>query len=172
MQNLAEAHNMIIEAQAFQTKRMNERHIEDPNIKEESLIFLSTKNLNLSKGRVSNLCPKFVGPWKVEKAWPETSMYQVKLPTVLQDRRINPVFHVSLLRLYNASNNVLFPNRVHSEPYDFGVPEDHEWFVDKLLGHQWNGRDLEFEVRWGLDDTTWEPLENCRDLEALNRYLE
>ena len=135
MQNLAEAHDAIIEARVFQTKHTNERRIEDPDIKEESLIFLSTKNLNLPKGRVSKLCPKFVGPWKVEKAWPETSTYRVELPTALQDRRINPVFHVSLLRPYNASNDALFPNRIHPEPYDFRVPEDYEWFVDKLLGH-------------------------------------
>ena len=96
----------------------------------------------------------------------------MELPTALQDRRINPVFHVSLLRPYNASNDALFPNRVHPEPYDFRVPEDHEWFVDELLGHRWNGGDLEFEVRWSLGDMTWEPLENCRDLEALDRYLE
>ena len=91
---------------------------------------------------------------------------------VLQDGGINPVFHVSLLRPYNTSNDALFPNRIHPEPYDFGVPEDHEWFVDELLGHRWNGGDLEFKVHWSLGDTTWEPLENCRDLEALDRYLE
>ena len=138
-------------------KRTNKCRIEDPDIKEGLLVFLSTKNLNLFKGRVSKLCPKFVGQWKVEKVWLETSMYQVELPMVLQDGGINPVFHVSLLRPYNTSNNALFPNRIHPEPYDFGVPEDHEWFVDELLGHRWNGGDLEFEVHWSLGDTTWEP---------------
>jgi hypothetical protein len=28
------------------------------------------------------------------------------------------------------------------------------------------------EVRWSLDDTTWEPQEACKQLEALDRYLE
>jgi len=44
--------------------------------------------------------------------------------------------------------------------------------VDELLGHRWKGRNLEFEVRWSLGNTTWEPFENCEELEALDRYLE
>jgi hypothetical protein len=156
----------------FQTKRTNEHRTDNPDIREGSLVFLSTKNLNLPKGRARKLCPKFVGPWKVLQAWPETSTYRLELPTALQQRRINPVFHVSLLRPYNASNDSLFPNRVHPEPYDFGTSEDQEWFVNELLGHRWIGKGLEFEVRWSLGDTTWEPLENCKELEALDRYLE
>ena len=93
-------------------------------------------------------------------------------PALLQEHRINPVFHISLLRPYNASNDVLFPNRVHPEPYDFGAPEDHEWFIDEILGHRWNSGGLEFEVHWSLGDTTWEPLVNCKELEALDWYLE
>jgi len=82
------------------------------------------------------------------------------------------VFHVLLLRAYHASKDLMFHNRVHPEPYDFGAPDEHKWFVDKLLGHQWKGKSLEFEVRWSLGDTTWEPFENCKELEALDWYLE
>ena len=63
----------------------------------------------------------------------------------------------------------MFPNRVQPEPYDFGALDDQEWFIDDLMGHCWvNGKDLEFEVRWSLGDTTWEPLSSCKDLEALD----
>ena len=44
--------------------------------------------------------------------------------------------------------------------------------MDELLRHRWKGRNLEFEVRWSLGNTTWEPFENCEELEALDRYLE
>ena len=100
-------------------------------------MYLSTKNLNLPKGRAKKLCLKFVGPWKVNKAWPETSTYELELPTALRERRIHPVFHVSLLRPYNASNDTLFPNRIQPEPYDFGAMDDQEWFVDEILSHRW-----------------------------------
>jgi len=98
--------------------------------------------------------------------------YELKLPTALRECRIHPKFHVSLLQPYNASNNALFPNRMQPEPYDFRALDDQEWFVDKILSHRWDGRDLNLEVRWSLSDTTWEPLANCKDLAALDRYLE
>ena len=67
----------------------------------------------------------------------------------------------------------MFPNQVHPEPYDFGTPDDQEWFVEDLLGHLWvEGKNLEFEVRWSLGNTTWEPLSSCKELVVLDRYLE
>ena len=78
LQNLADAHNAIIEAWIVQTNRTNAHQKDEPTILEGSLVYLSTKNLNLPKGRARKLCPKFVGPWKVLKAWPETSMYELE----------------------------------------------------------------------------------------------
>ncbi|KAG6870499.1 hypothetical protein C0992_013224, partial [Termitomyces sp. T32_za158] len=112
-------------------------------------------------------------PYRVLEAEPSTSNYVLELPTALQARRIVPKFHVSLLRPYLASNDALFPNRATPEPYDFGTTDDQEWFVDDLIGHRWTqSGNLEFEVRWSMGDTTWEPLENCKSLAAMDRYLE
>lgn len=172
--NLADAHDAIIEAQVFQAYYANKRRAPKAIlIAKGDLVHLLTKNLNLPKGRAAKLCPKFIGPYKVLKARPEVSTYQLELPTALQERRINTTFHVSLLRPYIPSNDLMFPNRAHPGLYDFGVPDKQEWFVDKLLGHCWVDRKaLEFEVRWSIGDTTWEPLSNCNKLAALERYLE
>src|SRR6202023_1697852 len=116
-----DAHDAIIEARVFQTNRTNARRQREPEIMEGLLVYLSTKNLNLPKGRARKLCPKFVGPWKVMKARQDASTYELELPTALRDRRIHPVFHVSLLHPYNASDDALFPNRLQPEPYDFGA---------------------------------------------------
>ncbi|KAG6859129.1 hypothetical protein C0995_011324, partial [Termitomyces sp. Mi166 len=87
-------------------------------------------------------------------------------------RQIMPKFHVLLLRPYLENNNAMFPNRATPGPYDFSVAKDQEWFVDDLLGHRWTDKGhLKFKVRWSLGDTTWEPLESCRKLAALDRYL-
>ena len=172
LQNLADAHDAIIESRVFQTKNANKRRSTEPIIKEGHLVYVSTKNLNLPSGRARKLCPKFVGPYKVLRTNPEKSTYTLELPIALQERRIHPTFHVSLLRPYQSSNDALFPNRAHPEPYDFGAPDDAEWFVDELLGHRWDGKKLQFQVRWSLGDTTWETLASCKDLEALDRYLE
>jgi hypothetical protein len=67
----------------------------------------------------------------------------------------------------------MFPNRVYPEPYDFGTADDQEWFVEELKSHRWvGGKKLEFEVQWSMGDITWGPLDNCKQLEALDRYLE
>ncbi len=56
--------------------------------------------------------------------------------------------------------------------YDFGMPNKTEWLVDEIIGHQWTGNKMQFHLKWNLGDTTWEPLSTCKDLQALDHYLE
>ena len=45
--------------------------------------------------------------------------------------------------------------------------------MDDIIGHRWVGlKQIEYQVRWSLGDTTWEPHANCNKLAALDRYLE
>ncbi len=47
------------------------------------------------------------------------------------------------------------------------------WFIDEINAHRRDDSGkLEFEVRWSMGDTTWEPYEVCKNLAALDRYLE
>jgi hypothetical protein len=110
LQNLADTHDAIIETRVFQTHWANKCRQEEPTILHNDLVFLSTKNLNLPKSRASKLCPKFVGPYRVLQAKPETSNYELELLTALQKRRINPTFYVSLLQLYHMSDDAMFLN--------------------------------------------------------------
>jgi len=172
LQNLAAAHDAIIEARVLQAHTANKKRGDEPAYAVGDLVYLSTKNLNMPKNRARKLCPKFIGPYRVLSAHKEKSTYTLELPVALQSRRIVPKFHASLLRPYHASSDTMFPNRAQPEPYDFGAADDQEWFVDELLGHRWTNGKLEYEVRWSLGDTTWEPHEECKRLEALDRYLE
>ena len=57
--------------------------------------------------------------------------------------------------------------------YDFGQDDELQWLIEEITSHQWlNLKELELEVRWTLGDTTWEPLAACKNLEALDLYLE
>ncbi len=173
LQNLADAHDAIIEHRVFQSHHANKKRGNEPWIETGDLVYLSTKNLNLLKGRARKLCPKYVGPYKVAWAQPDTSTYTLELPVALQERQIHPTFHVSLLRPYQPNNDLLFPNRAQPDPYDFGTPDTAEWFVDEIVGHRWNDEGkLMYHVRWSMGDTTWEPHSNCKELAALDRYLE
>ena len=62
--------------------------------------------------------------------------------------------------------------RSMAEPYNFGELSDVEWLVDEITGHHWDGRKLLFHIKWNLGDTTMEPYNSCKDLTALDRYLE
>ena len=57
--------------------------------------------------------------------------------------------------------------------YDFGTTDEPEWFIDEILAHRWvDQAHLEFQVRWTLGDIMWEPPAECKELEALDEYLE
>ncbi|KAL1938571.1 hypothetical protein VTO73DRAFT_11594 [Trametes versicolor] len=170
--NLEQAHDAIIQARIQQTHFANAHRSAEPRpYAPGDLVYLSTKNLALPKNRARKLAPKFVGPYKVTIAHPETSSYTLDLPDELVRRRIHPTFHSALLRPHEANDDAMFPGREARKFYDFGAPDDGEWMVDEIVGHRWKGRALELLVHWTLGDHTWEPLAHCEDLQALDDYL-
>ena len=72
------------------------------------MVYLSTKNLALLKGRVRKLMPRFLGPYRVLKAMNDSSNVTLEPPPELRDRRISPTFHTNLVRPYVKNNDVLF----------------------------------------------------------------
>ena len=116
--------------------------------------------------------PKLIGPYRVTKSHPEISRYTLDLPPELKAQRIVPSFHVSLLRQYHKSDDAVFPKREVRAFYNFGDAEDNEWLVDDIIAHKQEGNNIFFLVQWNLGDTTWEPYAECKELVALDRYLE
>ena len=169
--NLMIAHDAILNARVNQTHYANQHRQEEPDIREGSLVFLSTQNLSFPKGRARKLIPKFIGPYKVQTAHPETSTYTLELPEDLRKRKLNPTFHVSLLRRHEPNDDVLFPHRDSRAYYDVGAPEEQEWYVEEIIGHRWVGNKLELRVRWTHDDESWEAYSECSKLSALDEYL-
>lgn len=157
-QSLAEAHDAIIASCIFQAHHANKRCRKEPHIVVGDRVFLSTKNLNLPKDRTSKLLPKFVGPYIVLEARPESSNYKLDLPKELWKCCIHDVFHVSLLCPYVESDVLLFPNRTSPEPYNFGAPPDREEVVQGIEGHYWLNDKLFIIVQWALGDTMAEPI--------------
>ena len=102
----------------------------------------------------------------------DSSNVTIELPQKLKDRRISPTFHTNLVRPYVENNNILFPKWEAYTYYNFGNNDKQEWFIDEILAHKWANNDLELQVKWMLGDVTWEPISSCKDLEALDKYLE
>ena len=117
--------------------------------------------------------PKYIGPYKVVKAHNEASTVTLKLPPALVARQISPTFHLGLVQKFIADNNKLFPKQDTKSFYDFSQDDKQEWLIEEITSHRWsNSKELELEVRWTLGDTTREPLAACKELEALDLYLE
>ena len=171
-QHLVEAHDSIIAARVRQTFHSNKRRREEPPHNPGDRVWLSTENLSMPKGRVRKLMPKFVGPFVILRADHYHSNYTLDLPIEMLERRINPTFHSSLLRPFEPNDDERFPHRDTSFLYDYGTPEDNEWWVDEITAHRWVGKKVEFNVLWSLGDSTWEPLSACNELAALDDYLQ
>ena len=58
LQNLADAHDAIIESRAIQAHHTNKHRSDEPELNAGSLVYLSMKNLNLPKNRTGKLCPR------------------------------------------------------------------------------------------------------------------
>jgi hypothetical protein len=86
LHNMAVAHDTLIEAQVFQTYYAYRRWCKEPDIKTDDLVYLSKKNMAMPKGRARKLMPKFIGPYRVMKTYPETSNYMLELPPQLAKR--------------------------------------------------------------------------------------
>ncbi|KNZ78383.1 hypothetical protein J132_01037 [Termitomyces sp. J132] len=85
LENLAVEHDAIIEACVYQTHLANSHCRPDPKLEKGALVYLSTKNLNLPKGRARKLCPKWVGLYRILEAYSETSNYVLELPMAFQE---------------------------------------------------------------------------------------
>jgi hypothetical protein len=171
--NITIAHDTIIEARVRSTVQSN-RH-RSPEVPHDmgQKVYLSTKNLNLPKGRARKLAPKFIGPYIALSAQPDKLTYTLDLPEELQQRCIHPTFHASLLCPHEASDETIFPGREASRFYDFGTPDDQEWHVEEIVTHRWIGpRTLQYRVKWTAGDLTWEPPKHLEECTALDEYLE
>ena len=159
------AHNTIIEHHVMQTHHANRHRRPSEDLSPGDLIYLSTKNLSLPRGRAKKLLPKFIGPYKVVEVHTSASTVTLDLLPELTAWRVYPTFHMSLIRAHVPNDDGRFPRHDTKSYYDFGAADEPEWFVDEILGHRWvNQSKLEFQVHWTLGDVTWEPLMECKEL--------
>ena len=84
LRNLSEAHDAIIDSRVRQMHHANCRHAQNDNFANGDLVYVSTEDLSLPKGRASKLLPKYIGPFKIIDACLEISAYAIELPKQLR----------------------------------------------------------------------------------------
>ena len=95
--DLMVAHDAIITNRVQQMFHANKKCCASDLYHVGDHMYLSTQNLNLPKGRVRKLVPKYIGPYKVVKAHNEASTVTLELPPALIAQRISPRFHMRLV---------------------------------------------------------------------------
>jgi len=162
------AHDSIIAARVKQTEFANRKRKDTPFVKGD-LVFLSTANISLPKGRARKLAPKFIGPFKILEDYKNNS-YLLDLPSELKQRGLHPAFHASLLRISEPNDDRRFPGR--QMPQMIGIGKVEDWSIGSIGDHQGKGRDSLFEVVYKAGDRVWLPYHEVSKLEALNQYFE
>ena len=164
------AHDAIIASHIQHTVQANKKRLL-ATYQEGDLVYLSTKNISMPKGRARKLSPKYLGPFPITKVLKEGATYQLRLSDELMNRGVNPSFHASLLRPHVPNDDRRFPGRLPIQIPGFGK-EPEEWIVDRIVTHHGKGLGSEFQIQWKAGDRTWASYREVAHLNALDRYCE
>ncbi len=155
-----------------QSIQVNKHRLPYTPLEASKYVYLSTKDLNLPKGRTKKLILLYIGLYEILKAFKDSSTYTIKLPPELEKRGIFPKFHISWLAPHEPNDSLLFPGRAAQTFYDFGENPEKEFQVHEILDHMWNSdKSIWFRIKWALGNLTWEPSTNVDELSALDNYL-
>ena len=163
------AHDSILSARVKQIRDANRKRRAAP-FKTGELVYLATKNISFAKGLARKLIPKYIGPYKILRAF-DNSSFRLELPDHLRQRGVHDVFHASLLREHIPNDDRLFPGRTDAQLGETPDTEG-EWAVEAILSHAGSGTDSVFEIKWKSGDITWLPYYQITHLQALTDYLD
>jgi len=131
------AHNTIIAVRVKQNCLAN-NHQKEALFTKGDLIYLSTQNLGLPKGRAWKLAPKFIGPFKILEDYKNNS-FLLYLPANLKQWGIHPAFHAHLLRIHVPNDDQRFLGRQLDQIANLGTAK--EWAVSNIESHHNKGLD-------------------------------
>ncbi len=176
--DIMEAQDNLAAAKLAQMCATNRGRSPEPAYAVGDLVLLSTfhrRRAYMQRGdnRVAKFMVRYDGPYKILRTFPESSVYTLELPPSM---KLFPSFHASLLKPYHTNDNSRFPSRTFHPPppiiTENGVEEQE---IESILDHQRRGRGYRFLVHWkGFPSShdSWLPGSMCRDLAALDSYLE
>ena len=159
-QSISIAKDNHLVAKTVQTRNANKSRRPDPLYNVGDLVMLDSANIRRrikKNGRTAKFYPRFLGPFKIIKAEPDTSDYKLELLPKVDFESIHPNFHAKLLRPYVANDPEQFPNREPPRPGPV-VPDDPEgaqYTVEKLIDHRPARNPQQYLVRWeGYDESS------------------
>lgn len=153
-------------AQQGYSEYANTKRIPPPIFDEGKYVWLLRKNIRTTRPS-DKLDYKRLGPFKIIKKI-STHAYKLDLPRTM---KVHPVFHVSMLEPV-ASDPL--PGQSQLPPPPVIVNGELEFQVEEILDARKtrNSSQPMYLVKWtGESQITWEPYDNVKDLEALDRFF-
>ena len=133
-------------AKTVQAHNANKHRRPEPKYKVGDKVMLDSRNIRhriKKNSRSAKFYPRYIGPFKIIKAKPDSSNYKLEYPAV-DFESIHPVFHAKLLRRYIPNDPRRYPAREPARPPPV-IPED------KILDHN---KRHGYLVRWaGYDQS-------------------
>ena len=127
-------------AKTNQIKYTNRYRQKEPEYNERDYVMLDSQNIRKRlkmRGRSAKFYPRYLGPFRITKANPATSNYELELPSEYQS--IHNKFHAHLLKPFVENDPDQFPLREPPRPQPL-IPEDNQYEVEKILDHKDNGQ--------------------------------
>ena len=120
---------------------------------------------------VAKFMPQFDGPYPIVATNETHSTVTLAL---LEQSQAFPIFHTSEVRPFPKDNDMLFPTFALHPPNPVTVDGSQEFFIDKIVNKQWQGRRKQYLVRWrreGPEGDLWLDTEELDKCEALDIWL-
>jgi hypothetical protein len=174
-ESIAIAQDRHVVAKTRQATQSNKHRRAEPAYEVGDSVYLSTKNLRVKvkrQGKCAKFLDRYVGPFPIIKAQPDTSSYKLELPP---NYKIHPTFHARLLKPAVPNDPEMFPAREPSRPGPAFDDDDEEYEIEKILDHQVNARGkrkfLVHWVGWPTSDDQWIEEEDLHAPDLLAPYL-
>ena len=176
--DVAEAKDNLMLAKIFQADQANRKRGPEDSYNVDDMVMLSTANRRKDyaapgSGRSAKLFPRHDGPYRVVKAFPQTSTYRLEIPNAPSNSCFT--FHASQLKRYVPNDQELFPGRELSRdgPVLLASGQE-EHVIERILDERKRGRGWQYLVRWkgyGPGDDEWLPRREIEETIALDEWL-
>ena len=176
--DVAEAKDNLMLAKVFQADQANRKRGPEDAYTVNDFVMLSTANrrkeyASTGSGRSAKLFPRHDGPYRVTKAFPQTSTYQLEIPNAPPNFCFT--FHASQLKRFVPNDRELFPGRELPRDGPVVLPSgQEEHVIEGILDERRRGKGWQYLVRWkgyGPGDDEWMPRREVEETVALGEWL-
>ena len=173
-QTLKQARDNLVTAQQRQIRAAN-RYRRLIQFNDGDMVLLNSEfyhRASLSGQPTQKLSQKWLGPFKIIKAWSDHE-YQLELPHDME--RIYPIINVENLKLFRISDESKFPNRSESIPEPVEIGGETEFEVERILDKRKFRKKIQYLVKWtgyGIQDSEWINSENLPNAQELIEEFE